>query len=71
MTTTASINSTAPAAPAARGKCQIKPKNALLLGLLALTLISGFRGSRTAHLAAGLLLTTGLGVHCWNRRKAL
>lgn len=49
----------------------IKLSSALMLGLLTLTVISAFRGSRTTHLAAGLLLTAGLGVHCWNRRKSL
>lgn len=54
-----------------RKQFKCKPSNALLLGLLGVTLVSAFSGSKAFHAGAGMLLAAGIGLHCWNRRKAL
>lgn len=46
-------------------------ENYALLGLLGLTLLTGFCGSKSAHLAVGLALTGAVGYHVWQRRKSL
>ncbi len=54
-----------------RKQFKCKPSNAMLLGLLGVTLVSAFAGSKAFHVGAGLLLAGGIGLHCYNRRKAL
>ena len=49
----------------------VKPANAFMLGLLGLTFVAGFTGSKGVHVAAGLALTGAVGYHVWKRRKAL
>ncbi len=49
----------------------VKKGNALLLGLLGLTVASGFCGVKRAHMAAGLLLAGLIARHVCQRRRAL
>ncbi len=54
-----------------RKQFNCKPGNAMLLGLLGVTLVSAFFGRKAFHVGAGLLLAGGIGLHCYKRRKAL